>query len=157
MVRCIYSVGTAVSPSSCDLGAVPSGDTWQTGGDCAQEQSSRKSGHLLPPADQGICLEIDITLSCVSLDDIFKYHLMMLTVSTDFFHQKSLYYSGREEAVRNIRRWGDGEVGRQVWWHNRVHSALWHRTVAVVPDIRGQEEGRGQSGREEGRWPSFLE
>ena len=102
-------------------------------------------------------LEINITLSCVSLDDIFKYHLMMLTVSTDFFHQKSLYYSGREEAVRNIRRWGDGEVGCQVWWHNRVHSALWHRTVAVVPDIRGQEEGRGQSGGEEGRWPSFLE
>lgn len=53
MVRCIYSMGTAVSLASCDLRAVLSCDTWQTGGDCAQEQSSRKSGHVLPPADQG--------------------------------------------------------------------------------------------------------
>lgn len=107
--------------------------------------------------NQLLSLEIHITLSCVSLDDIFKYHLMMLIVSTVFFHQQLFYNSGREEAVRNIRRWGDGEVWHQVWWHNCVHSALWHRTVAVVPDNRGQEEGRGQSGGEEGRWTSFLE
>lgn len=54
--------------------------------------------------NQLLSLEIHITLSCVSLDDIFKYHLMMLIVSTVFFHQQLFYNSGREEAVRNIRR-----------------------------------------------------